>query len=71
VRKSVFEERMSSERPSNVGILAMEMYFPKFFVDQTDMELADGCVGKCVYLSLRAFALCLHVCGMMDAHMHT
>lgn len=33
-------------RPENVGILAMDAYFPQRFVNQTDLEVADGCVGK-------------------------
>lgn len=32
--------------PSNVGILAMEMYFPKRYVAQSDMEIANNCIGK-------------------------
>jgi hydroxymethylglutaryl-CoA synthase len=32
--------------PSNVGILAMEMYFPKRYVSQEDMEIANNCIGK-------------------------
>lgn len=36
----------SSTRPENVGILALEMYFPTRFVEQTDLEAADGCKGK-------------------------
>eukprot|EP01036_Dinobryon_divergens_P040684 gene40684-53818_t len=37
---------MDSSRPSNVGILAIEMYSPKRFISQEDLEIADGCVGK-------------------------
>lgn len=33
-------------RPENVGILAMECYFPKRCVPQTALEEADGCAGK-------------------------
>jgi len=33
-------------RPENVGILAMEMYVPKRYVSQVDLEAADGCQGK-------------------------
>jgi hypothetical protein len=28
--------------PENVGILALEMYFPNQFVDQTELEEFDG-----------------------------
>ena len=35
-----------SSRPDNVGVLAIEMYTPKRFVSQEDMEVADNCVGK-------------------------
>ena len=35
-----------SNRPENVGILAMEMYTPSRYVKQEDLEIADGCVGK-------------------------
>ncbi|KAG9087076.1 hypothetical protein FS749_003190 [Ceratobasidium sp. UAMH 11750] len=31
-----------SERPANVGILAMEMYFPKRCVSEVDLEVYDG-----------------------------
>ncbi|KAG9099276.1 hypothetical protein FRC06_005439 [Ceratobasidium sp. 370] len=31
-----------SERPANVGILAMEMYFPKRCVSEIDLEVYDG-----------------------------
>ena len=37
---------MSSSRPENVGILALEMYTPSRYVAQEDLELADECVGK-------------------------
>ncbi|VDP87829.1 unnamed protein product [Echinostoma caproni] len=30
----------------DVGIHAIEVYFPRFCVKQTDMELSDGCTGK-------------------------
>lgn len=30
----------------NVGILAMDMYFPHRYVSQEDLELVDECVGK-------------------------
>ena len=33
-------------RPENVGILAMEAYFPKNCLRQTALEEADGCAGK-------------------------
>ena len=33
-------------RPQNVGILAMECYFPRNCVPQTALEAADGCEGK-------------------------
>ena len=35
-------------RPANVGVLAMEMYTPRRFVSQMDMETADNCSGKYV-----------------------
>ncbi|KAG8735251.1 ATP-dependent 5'-3' DNA helicase hcs1 [Ceratobasidium sp. 414] len=31
-----------SERPASVGILAMEMYFPKRCVSEIDLEVYDG-----------------------------
>lgn len=34
------------KRPENVGILAIEMYTPKRFVAQEDLETQDGCKGK-------------------------
>ena len=37
---------MSKLRPVNVGILAMEMYFPLRYVDQEDLEIMDNCKGK-------------------------
>ena len=36
----------ASLRPQNVGILAMEAYFPKNCLQQTALEEADGCKGK-------------------------
>ena len=33
-------------RPSDVGILAMECYFPKNYLPQTALEAQDGCAGK-------------------------
>ena len=33
-------------RPENVGILAMEAYFPQNCLPQTALEEADGCAGK-------------------------
>lgn len=33
-------------RPENVGILAMEAYFPQSCLPQTALEEADGCAGK-------------------------
>ena len=35
-----------TKRPENVGVLAMEMYFPKRYVAQTDLEEKDNCKGK-------------------------
>ncbi|VEL18216.1 unnamed protein product [Protopolystoma xenopodis] len=32
--------------PDNVGILAIEVYFPRLFIEQIDLEKFDGCVGK-------------------------
>jgi hydroxymethylglutaryl-CoA synthase len=34
------------ERPKDVGILAMEMYFPSRYIAQEDLELVDNCKGK-------------------------
>jgi hydroxymethylglutaryl-CoA synthase len=36
----------ASLRPQNVGILAMEAYFPQNCLQQTALEEADGCKGK-------------------------
>lgn len=33
-------------RPERVGVLAMEVYFPRTYVAQARLEEADGCVGK-------------------------
>ncbi|RWS22650.1 hydroxymethylglutaryl-CoA synthase: cytoplasmic-like isoform X2 [Leptotrombidium deliense] len=33
---------MTSERAKDVGILAIEMYFPSFYVEQSDLEKFDG-----------------------------
>ena len=33
-------------RPADVGILAIEAYFPKRYVHQRSLEAADGCEGK-------------------------
>lgn len=33
-------------RAQDIGIRALEVYFPKCFVSQTDLEVADECVGK-------------------------
>lgn len=30
----------------DVGIYAIEVYFPRFYVNQSDLELSDDCVGK-------------------------
>ena len=30
----------------NVGIFAIDMYFPKLYVEQTELEIYDNCVGK-------------------------
>ena len=35
-------------RPADVGILAMECYFPKRVLAQTALEEQDGCAGKYV-----------------------
>jgi hydroxymethylglutaryl-CoA synthase len=37
---------MSSVRAENVGILAMECYFPKNSLPQTALEEVDDCPGK-------------------------
>jgi 3-hydroxy-3-methylglutaryl CoA synthase len=37
---------MSHSRPENVGILAMEMYFPARYVPLSELETADNCSGK-------------------------
>ncbi|KAH8081057.1 hydroxymethylglutaryl-CoA synthase [Aureococcus anophagefferens] len=37
-----------TERPANVGILAMEWYAPQTYVAQTSLEEQDGCGGKYV-----------------------
>lgn len=34
------------ERPKNVGVLAMEMYFPSRYISQEDLEEHDNCKGK-------------------------
>lgn len=31
---------------SDFGIIALEIYFPKFYVSQHDLEVEDKCVGK-------------------------
>ena len=31
---------------NHVGIFAIEMYFPKLYLEQTDLEIHDNCVGK-------------------------
>ena len=36
----------NTEKPINVGILAIEMYFPKRYVSQEDLEIKDNCKGK-------------------------
>ena len=38
----------TTERPANVGILAMEWYAPQTYVAQTSLEEQDGCGGKYV-----------------------
>ena len=35
-----------SDRPKDVGVLAIEMYTPKRYVSQSDMEVKDNCKGK-------------------------
>jgi len=48
-----------SEKQENVGIFALELYFPKFYVDQTDLEKHDDCVGKyTIGLGLKEMAVC-------------
>ena len=39
-------DKLDSSRPQNVGILAMEAYFPRNRLKQTALEAADGCDGK-------------------------
>ena len=39
-----------SERPKNIGVLAMDVYFPSTYVSQTDLE-----VGFVIYDLLAAF----------------
>jgi len=39
-------EFSSDSRPQNVGILAMDLYFPRRYVSQEDLETVDGCTGK-------------------------
>ena len=42
-----------------VGIFAIECYFPKLYVEQTDLERHDGCVGKYTKgLGLRQMGVC-------------
>lgn len=31
-----------NSNPNHVGILAMEIYFPNAYVEQRDLEIADG-----------------------------
>lgn len=43
----------------NVGIFAIETYFPKIYVDQQDLERHDNCVGKyTIGLGLHQMAVC-------------
>jgi hydroxymethylglutaryl-CoA synthase len=44
--KVTSREHAARARPPNVGILAMECYFPKNYLKQTALEEADGCAGK-------------------------
>lgn len=37
-----FKECHDSVRPKDVGLLAMEIYFPSMFVDQMKLEQFDG-----------------------------
>lgn len=30
------------ESPKDIGILGMEIYFPRYYVEQADLEKADG-----------------------------
>ena len=47
------------QRPANVGILAIEAYFPRNYVPQTALEQADGCEGKyTVGLGQESLAYC-------------
>lgn len=39
-------ESGAAKRPADVGILALEVYFPRTYVSQASMELLDGCPGK-------------------------
>jgi hypothetical protein len=40
-------------RPQNVGVLAMEVYFPASFVRQvSNRTLSDGGIGRCVACGL-------------------
>ena len=34
--------KMTENWPQDVGILAMEVYFPSQYVDQVDLEVYDG-----------------------------
>lgn len=36
----------TAQRPTNIGILAAEIYVPTRYVSQEDLETADGCAGK-------------------------
>ena len=42
------KQMATTERPANVGILAMEWYAPQTYVAQTSLEEQDGCGGKYV-----------------------
>lgn len=42
MRRGVHQQPIARERPQNVGILALEVYFPQRCVAQKDLEVADG-----------------------------
>ena len=49
---------MSTNRPENVGILAMELYTPARYVPLAELEKADDCTGKYTGLMIRRAISC-------------
>ena len=58
---------MSTTRPENVGILAMEMYTPARYVPLTELEKADNCAGKYTGLDSKTLQILVSKCHLIHS----